>query len=173
MAETEDGENGLATGIIRRPIPDPTVLTSLQSRAVEERAIAREQSLKELLLTHIKGLTEQISFQFQAAKEAVGKSEVSTVKLLDQLQTILSTVTGATNERIAMLERRLTLIEGRSIGTEKGEDKQRDDSARYIGMAGLIVAVIAVVAMLIHPPASPIPPAPVITIPPVVAHGGS
>lgn len=162
----------------RLPVPDPT------ERTVEQ--LLRELAgLKELLLAHINGLSEKIALQarernayvdsaFQAAKEAAAKSEASTIKLLDQVQTILSTVKEATDERIGTLERRLTLIEGRSIGTEKGEEKHRDESARYIGAAGLLVAIIAVIAAAFtHPPSNPSPQSSVITLPPVTTHGAN
>lgn len=172
MAEIEDGENGLPTGVIRRPIPDPTVLTSQQSRAVEERAIARELGLKELLLTHIKGLNDQINFQFLAAQTTQQKSEAATIKLLEQVQTTINTIRDATYDKIGTLERALASMDGRLQGTEKSDQKGNDASARYIAAAGLLVGIIAIVAAaLIHPQSPPIPASPVITIPPVTAHG--
>lgn len=170
MADDEIPITGL-----RLPVPDPT------ERTVEQ--LLRELAgLKELLLAHINGLGDKIALQsrernayvdsaFQAAKEAAAKSEASTIKLLDQVQTILSTIKEATDERIGTLERRLTLIEGRSIGTEKGEEKQRDDSARYIAALAVVVGIIAIIVGIMHPSSIPGPANPVLTLPPLTSKG--
>lgn len=182
MAETEDGENGLPASVIRRPIPDPTVLTSQQSRAVEERAIAREEGLKELLLTHIHGLTDKIELlfrerdsrvddAFRSVREAAAKAEASTNKLLEQVQTIIATNKDATYDKIGTLERSLTLIDGRLQGAERGEQTHHDNSALYIAAVSLVVAIVVAVAALVHPPALPPSSAPIITVPPVTTHG--
>lgn len=139
----------MATSQQNTPIPDPTLLTT--------EALTREiASLKELVFLKIDSLNEvhaekfhsiQTQFKerdtrdqqtakdgksaidaaFNAAKEAVSKSETTTVKQIDQFD-------GKIND----VKDRLTRIEGASVG--KGESTQQ-----YNWAIGIVVAVVLAV----------------------------
>jgi hypothetical protein len=89
----------------------------------------------------------------QAAKEAVGeqnkssalaisKSETGTAKQIDQQGMLIQTETRATNEKIDDLKERLTALEGRSQGSS-------NTWVVIVGVAGLLVAIAAVVVTIV------------------------
>lgn len=102
----------------------------------------------------------------QAAKEAVGeqnkssalaiaKSEASTAKQIDQLQTLIATTNQASTEKIADLKDRLAAVEGRAAGSERTEKSVRDNSSLYVAAAALLAAIVIGVMTLSHAPAAP------------------
>jgi len=229
MPDDANNDQPLNQGKDRRPIPDPTLLTTQQ--------LMRElASLKELIFTRIAGMDEatkllqaqadrvpsdtdkaiqhlreltetrfdaielrfearnteklydekfhSIETQFkerdtrteqtskdskvavdaalQAAKEAVGeqnkssalaiaKSEASTAKQIDQLQTLITTTSNNSDEKIADLKERLTRIEGMTGGTEAARKNLQDNSSIYIALAALVVAIIVGAVSIMRP----------------------
>ena len=142
--------------------------------------------LRELMETRFKGIDERfierevgVTTALQAAKElgnerskasevSIAKSEMSTAKLLDQIQTNIGVTAKATEQNVAALTVRIAGMEGRSLGTEKVEQKQHDNSANYIALAALIIAAIIGAATLFR--SAPAPAPAILAVPPVVAH---
>ena len=98
----------------------------------------------------------------QAAKEAVGeqnkssalaiaKSEASTAKQIDQLQTLITTTSNNSDEKIADLKERLTRIEGMTGGSEAAKKNLHDNSSVYIALAALVVAIIVGAVSIMRP----------------------
>jgi hypothetical protein len=75
----------------------------------------------------------------QAAKEAVGKSELSTVKQIDQQGILINTTTKATDEKIDDIKDRITRIEGMGLG-------RAQQYGQWIVGAGLLVAMAVLVS---------------------------
>ena len=85
----------------------------------------------------------------QAAKEAVGKSEVATTKTIDQLGLIIQSGNKATDEKIDDVKDRLTRIESRAEG---GADSIKDRHAAggfNFGLVGMIVGVLGFLTGLV------------------------
>jgi hypothetical protein len=109
----------------------------------------------------------------QAAKEAVGeqnkssalaiaKSEASTAKQIDQLQTLITTTSNNSDEKIADLKERLTRIEGMTGGSEAAKKNLHDNSSVYIALAALVVAIIVGAVSVMRPaPFEPVAVAPI------------
>jgi hypothetical protein len=122
----------------------------------------------------------------QAAKEAVGeqnkssalaiaKSEASTAKQIDQLQTLITATSKSSDEKVADLKERLIIVEGRAAGTEgtakiveeikeritriegiaggrEANQKQtHDNSSMYIALAALVVAIVVGAVAIMRP----------------------
>jgi hypothetical protein len=90
----------------------------------------------------------------QAAKEAVGeqnkssalaiaKSEAATNKQIDQIGALITATNSGTSDKIDDIKERLIAIEGRSKGTG-------DVWGLVIGIAGMLIAVAAIVFSFLH-----------------------
>lgn len=78
-----------------------------------------------------------IDAALQAAKEAVGKTEISFTKQIDAIGNLINATAVAVNDKIDDVKGRLNAIEGRSKGI--------GDVVGYIvGAAGLLVAIVTV-----------------------------
>lgn len=86
----------------------------------------------------------------QAAKEAVGKSESTTVKQIDQLGVLINEKSRSLDDKITDAKERLTRIESIGIGVAKAETKQDTSNNFTLGVVGFVVGVIiAVIGFLI------------------------
>jgi len=123
--------------------------------------------LKELHETRFQGLSTQISERdlraeqdkrtqeaavsaaFQAQKEAAGKSEILTTKLIDGLQAVLAQSQRTTDDKIAVINARLD----RGAGGEVGARVQRDDTHMTIGtvlaVIGGMLGILSFLALVI------------------------
>lgn len=112
----------------------------------KERDTRTEQSSKDSKVA--------VDAALQAAKEAVGeqnkssalaisKSEVSTIKQIDQIGSLLTAQVKNSDDKFSDLKDRLTLIEGRGSGV-------RDILGWIIGGIGLVATVVMAVVMVLH-----------------------
>lgn len=144
----------------RRPIPDPTSLTT--------EALHREiKHVFELLVEKLDGLqvqintaeshrkeqkvdtAAQIKAAFDAQKEAADKSEQATEKRLEQLQGRADADTNATRETINALKERVLTIESQGVAVDRRRTESRSQNSLNVAIAGLGVTVlIAIVAYL-------------------------
>ena len=96
-----------------------------------------------------------------AAKEAVGeqnksntqsilKSETSTTKLIDGLQTLIQTNTDATNDKIADIRTRLDRGEGTTRGEDRSGARVLAESASRTARVGLMVATGGMFSYLVY-----------------------
>lgn len=174
----------------RRPVPDPTVLTTQQLireiAAVREIIEARlvgidgqlerleehlddQQCLTRAEVAHLQKLHDEkfksISVQFaerdtrteqtskdnkvaidaalQAQKEAVGKSEVSFTKQIDQLEGGIKTLKEGLDDKIDDVRTRITTVESRAKGIG-------DSWGWFVGGIGLLAGVVPVIMLLMR-----------------------
>lgn len=150
------------------PIPDPTQLTT--------EALTREiAALKELVFLKIDDQREiqeekfhsiQVQFKerdtraeqtakdnksaidaaFNAAKEAVAKSEGTTVKQIDQLNATIQAESKSFDGKINDVKERLTRGEGNTTGATESKQHSTQQSNWLIG---LVVAIVLAVASLL------------------------
>jgi hypothetical protein len=83
-----------------------------------------------------------IDAALQSAKEAVGKSEMATVKQIDQLGDLLRTVTNGITGQIGDLKDRVTSIESRTQGLSAAATEARQVKDSNSTNLGLIYAVV-------------------------------
>ena len=98
---------------------------------------------------------EAVAAALQAAKEAVGeqnrssalsisKSEISTLKQIDQLNNLIGSYSKASDDKITDIKERLDRHEGNTSGA-------KDTWGYFIGAAGLVIAGVAIlVSILVH-----------------------
>jgi hypothetical protein len=89
---------------------------------------------------------EAIAAALQAAKEAVGKSEVAQVKAIEQQSSQIRTVTDANNAQITDIKERLTRIEAIAIG--QASQKQETTASTGVGI-NVIAVILTVVSVAI------------------------
>jgi hypothetical protein len=106
---------------------------------------------------------------------AIAKSEASTAKQIDQLQTLITATSKSSDEKVADLKERLIIVEGRAAGTEgtakiveeikeritriegiaggrEANQKQtHDNSSMYIALAALVVAIVVGAVAIMRP----------------------
>jgi hypothetical protein len=96
----------------------------------------------------------------QAAKEAVGeqnkssalaiaKSETSTTKQIDQLQTLIQTNNDATSDKINDIKARLDRGEGLTRAGDQHRSEKRLDSGLAAAIAGVCVALLSVAVAIV------------------------
>jgi uncharacterized membrane protein len=106
--------------------------TSVEAQFVE-RDMRRNQSAMDSKTA--------IDAALQAAKEAVGKSEISTTKQIDQQSSLIHTTSQGLNDKIDDIKSRLTLIEGKGVGGDR--------SAQWVFSAVTIfISVLAIIAAI-------------------------
>lgn len=128
-----------------RPVPDPTVLTTLQL----DRAIT---GLRNEMLTAVKNLQTVLEGRLEAQKDAnkamndgnvasFTKMDELFTKQLDLLSGSLKTTTDALSGKVDDIRTRINLIEGRAAGYSSGFGY----IATGIGIIGAIVGAIAAI----------------------------
>lgn len=146
---------GTASTILRdgsgdvKPIPDPTLLTTQQL----DRALAAQQAVidanrtgdAKLLEEKFKGVAQQFEQNdraliaaLAAAKEAVGKTEITFAKQIENLDAKIAEAGKNTDNQINDLKLRLATIEGQS----KGSDNTWAAIVAVLGVVALVAGVI-------------------------------
>jgi hypothetical protein len=85
----------------------------------------------------------------QAAKEAVAKNEMVTVKQIDQQQILIHSTTGALNDKIDDIKDRLTLIEGKGFGLATSQSTQQSGNNLLVAIAATAIALLSMIATVI------------------------
>ncbi len=107
-----------------------------------ERDTRTEQTARDSKVTvdiALKAQQEAFGGQNKSFAQAVAKSEANTTKQIDQIGTLISAQTKATNDKIDDLKGRLGAIEGRAKGSN-------DNWSWIVGTGGLLVAAVALIA---------------------------
>jgi hypothetical protein len=153
-----------------RPVPDPTELTTaallreilalrelLESRIGAEARLCRERFEgldRELVLIERQRVEQKqdsataIAAALGAAKEAVGKSEMATTKSIDQLaQKVDAAIEGLRRES-GDLKARVGAVEQQKVGRQETTGSVSAAVGYVIGAAGVLAAVVALVATL-------------------------
>ncbi len=149
-----------------------------QITRVPSDAVAQMEHLKELHEEKFKSIqvqfterdtrTEQTSRDskvavdaaLQAAKEAVGeqnkssalaiaKSETATTKQIDQQGLLIQTATAGLNDKIDDIKDRLTLIEGKSTGTQEFVTDHRAGVGLVVSVVSAVVSVLAIITVVV------------------------
>lgn len=114
----------------------------------------------------------------QAAKEAVGKSELATFKQLDQIVALIGTNAKASDDKILDTKDRVTRIESATLGASA----TRSDSSKNLSMIIAGVALVASIAIggislaMSNRGSAPVAPPPVVNLyqsPPPSAPGNA
>jgi hypothetical protein len=84
-----------------------------------------------------------IDAALQAAKEAVGKSEIATVKQIDQIGVLIEQQRRASDTTLGDIKARLTLIEGRGSGLKDGWGYIVGGIGIVLSMGAVLIAFLA------------------------------
>jgi phage I-like protein len=118
----------------------------------KERDVRTEQSSKDSKVA--------VDAALQAAKEAVGaqnsssalaiaKSEMSTVKQIDQLSLLIQTSAKAVDDKFSDVKDRLTRIEGKEQGASTTIATQQTSNGTMIAIISAVIALAAVVVAIL------------------------
>lgn len=105
-----------------------------------ERDVRAEQSSKDSKVA--------VDAALQAAKEAVGKSEVSTVKQIDQMKEMISEGNKSLDGKVTDVKERLTRLEGKSEGRVVADTGHQMTSSFVVSVMSVLIALAALVALL-------------------------
>lgn len=83
-----------------------------------------------------------IDAALQAAKEAVGKSELGTKDVIQQQGDLLRTVTAALGANLDDLKQRTTAIESKTLGIGEAKGSFTDNTGMLVGIGGLALALV-------------------------------
>jgi PDZ domain-containing secreted protein len=132
-----------------KPIPDPTLLTTQQlyreiihvREIMDEREKANEQRWVDNKLA--------VDAALNAAKEAVGKSEGSQVKSMDELQNLVSSQKSGTDQRIDELRARVDKSEGVVGGQREEKHSGQNMLNLVLGFLTMLAVSVAAVAAVV------------------------
>lgn len=144
----------------RRPVPDPTLLTTQQ--LLREVAALRElyqgdiAALREVMDTKFESINDRFMAsqalqdeRFTSAKEAVDKTERMAIKQADQIQAILATTVSGINDKIDLLrasqsEVKVTQseVKGQGMGSSAAWGVVVAVAGVAIGLGGLAIALL-------------------------------
>ena len=83
-----------------------------------------------------------ISAALQAAKEAVGKSEVVTSKQIEDVKALFNTLSGALRDRLDEFTERFARIEGVTLGQAGQKTEQNTSSNLIIAIIGIGITIM-------------------------------
>jgi hypothetical protein len=153
------------------PSPDPTLLTTENLRrevnTLREILEAKMDGLRELHEEKFSSIdvrfserdtrTEQTSRDsklavdaaLQAAEKAVSKSEVSTMKQIDQIGMLMASQQKAQDDKFDDVKERLTILEGRGEGVKLTQEKQVSHGNLWISVAAMVIGLLLGIAGLV------------------------
>ena len=113
-----------------------------QFRSIQQQFAERDVRIEQTS----KNSKVAVDAALQAAEKAVGKSELVTVKQIDQQGALITTATGALRQQIDDVKDRITRIEGTSSGQTVTRQESHTSSAFILSV---IVACISLVGLLV------------------------
>lgn len=153
------------------PIPDPSLLTREESRALELR-LQREfdekiRALKELVETTFKLFQIQMEQSRTYGREAVDAALLTQKESITKGETATGAQLAALDRRISELKERLDTGEGALRGQVDTRHEQREDTGKLLGISAFAIGVVSILFNLMiailtlpHAPAVPIALAP-------------
>lgn len=146
--------------VVDEKLREAQSLNSEKFRSIDKQLEGRdkrdEQTAKDsktaidAALLAAKSLVDQ---QNNSNTAAINKNEANTAKLIEQLQTLLQVNNSAADGKISDLKDRMTLVEGKSVGSQEVKTSQMSSISViaavigiFIGFAELATAVVAVVS---------------------------
>ena len=121
-----------------------SVQTQFKERDVRTESTAKDS--KVAVDAALQAAKEAVSEQNKSSALAIGKSENSTVKQIDQLAVLIQTMSKAFDDKIGDIKDRITRIEGKDEGVVKTVSSSQSNSNIAIGAIGLIVALLIGIA---------------------------
>lgn len=121
-----------------------SVQTQFKERDVRTESTAKDS--KVAVDAALQAAKEAVSEQNKSSALAIGKSENSTVKQIDQLAVLIQTMSKAFDDKIGDIKDRITRIEGKDEGVVKTVTSSQSNSNVAIGAIGLIVAILIGIA---------------------------
>lgn len=118
--------------------------TSIQTQFIERdtRTEQTSRDSKVAVDAALQAAKEAVGKQQEASDRAIAKSETSTLKQLEAIQTLISSNTKASDEKVTDVKDRLTRIESASLGS-------RNTTSMQIAVTGVVVAIVVAASALI------------------------
>jgi len=153
------------------PVPDPSLLTTVQSKQLEEQMRREMGAIREYLLALLNAQSDisrvkadniaqqftqrdrEVTNAFQAQEKAMAKSEGNFHDRIKGIETLLLTNDKSTSEKIGALSSRLDRGEGSQTGSAETRTEKRLDTGTMIAIGALIVAILTAivnVSVLLH-----------------------
>jgi hypothetical protein len=110
-----------------------------------ERDIRTEQTSRDSKVAvdaALQAAKEAVSEQNKSSALAIGKSEASTTKQIDQQSTLIQTTTQGLNDKIGDLKDRLTLLEGKAVGVTAQVTTQNTSNSYLVTAIGVGAAIV-------------------------------
>jgi hypothetical protein len=116
----------------------------LQFRERDTRTDQSSRDSKVAVDAALQAAKEAVGEQNKSSALAIAKSETSTTKQIDQLQTLIQTNNDATNDKINDIKARLDRGEGLTRGGDQNRSEKRLDSGLAAAIAGVCVTMLSV-----------------------------
>jgi len=125
-------------------------------KGIQVQFIERDTRTEQAAATTAKAVDAALAAQKEAALEQnrsfeakITKSETAFTKQLDQLSTLMSAGTKASDEKISDLKDRLTIIESHGLGSRQGTSDSWGIVLGVVGSFSGIAALITLVALVV------------------------
>ena len=100
---------------------------------------------------------EAVGKQQEASDRAIAKSETATLKQLEAIQTLISSNTKASDDKIADVKERLTRTEGQAVGGKASDTTHSTSNSMMIALAGVAIALVVGASTLLSRRDAPAP----------------
>lgn len=97
----------------------------------------------------LKSQQEAFSEQNKSSALAIAKSEASTTKQMDQINTTIQTMAKGVDDKINDLKERITVIESRSQGQQIQRQEGKDTWGYIVGGIGIIISVATLIVFIV------------------------
>jgi hypothetical protein len=121
----------------------------LQFRERDTRTDQSSRDSKVAVDAALQAAKEAVGEQNKSSALAIAKSETSTTKQIDQLQTLIQTNNDATNDKINDIKARLDRGEGLLRGGDHTRTEKRLDGGLAAAIAGVCVALLSVAVAIV------------------------
>lgn len=135
---------------VQRQLEERDKRADQTSVAAKEAVNTAFLASKEAVAAALQAQKEQVAAQNQSFADANTKTENTTAKLLEGLSVQINTTTNALKEKIDGLERRLTTIEGRGVGTSESRTESRQQGQWLYGAAIAGLSMLLTIGALIY-----------------------
>lgn len=132
----------------------------VQFRELDKRTEQLARAGETALTAALNAQKEGAAQQYSAFGEATNKAELAFIKQIDQLVTLFQTgmkafdekvamATKTTDDKIATLEKQLTLLIGTGVGRETQHTTQTTSSRDMVALIGLIIGALGMVGGIV------------------------
>jgi hypothetical protein len=128
---------------LRELVEEKFASIAIQFKERDTRTESSAKDSKVAVDAALQAAKEAVSEQNKSSALAIGKSEASTSKQIDQIAAMSASTNSATNDKIDDIKERLTLIEGRSKGSGESWGTVMGIIGVLISLAALVVVIVA------------------------------